>query len=340
VTCYNFGMTDYKKSRGRRHEEATDVADKEGRTCFQKDRDRIIHCKAFRRLKDKTQVFVTHHDDHARNRLSHTIEVAQIARDMARMLELNEDLVEAIALAHDLGHTPFGHAGEAALNECLQEHGLHFEHNEQSQRIVEELEHVYPDFPGLNLSIEVLEGLMKHKTSWDSPEGGEEIKPSLEAQVVNLADEIAYQNHDVDDGLRAGLFGEEDLEELGIWRMAKEEAEKKYGEIEGPRIRVARIVSKMIGLMIHDVFEETKREGLVRFSPEMARANLELKDFLAKRLYFSEEVLKHSRRGQRIVKALFGYYEKEFGAAGARDFIAGMTDHFAEQQAEELQLEF
>ncbi len=353
------------ESKGRRHAEARSNKRSESRLCFQKDRDRVIHSRAFRRLEDKTQVFVEHHGKHCRNRLTHTLEVAQIARDLARMLGLNEDLAEAIALAHDLGHTPFGHAGEEALDEVLQEFEgedgemLRFEHNEQSRRVVEELEVVYPDFEGLNLSIEVLEGLMKHQTSWDEPGGDEdgEMRSSLEAQIVNLADEIAYQNHDIDDGLRVGLFTEEDLKRLGVWRAASEAVYQRYGGLYDDKIRVARTVSKMIGLMIRDVYAETlkrldsfavetledvyKCDGqIVRFSPKMAQMNLELKDFLAKKLYFSEEVLKHSKKGQWIIKALFVHYEKELGAEEARDFIAGMTDRFAQQRAEELQLGF
>ena len=361
-------------SRGRKHAEP---AASQARTPFQKDRDRIIHARAFRRLKDKTQVFIPHHDDHARNRPTHTLEVAQIARDIARMLGLNEDLAEAIALAHDLGHTPFGHAGEEALDECLKEHskmangtgtnetganrfaiGLLFEHNEQSQRVVEELEHVYPGFPGLNLSVEVLEGLMKHQTFWDKPEGDDDgVRPSLEAQVVNLADEIAYQNHDVDDGLRSGLFTEDDLAEVELWKMASELARGKYGEIEDGRIRIARTVSKMIGLMIHDAYEETLRRlrenaiedlddvyacenVLVGFSDEVAKANAQLREFLTKRVYFTERVQEYSKRGQSVIKKLFAHYIADgMDAAEARDFIAGMTDHFALQKAEELDLE-
>jgi dGTPase len=368
-----------EESRGRRHEEvrAEMDADVPRRLCFQKDRDRIIHCKAFRRLKDKTQVFVPHHDDHARNRLTHTLEVAQIARDLARMLGLNEDLAEAIALAHDLGHTPFGHAGEWALDKCLR-----FEHNEQSQRIVEEIEHVHPGFPGLNLSVEVIEGLMKHQTSWDragvkgNSGGGTsgdvnsscEIRPSLEAQVVNLADEIAYQNHDVDDGLRNGFFTEEKLAGLVLWRAASEKVQARYGELEDEYVRRARTVSSMIGIMISDVYLETLRrlevEGvktlkdvyacekqLVGFSSDMEVTNRDLKQFLARNVYFSEVVRQNSRRGQEIIKALFHYYvegpegfpKKPDGLMDpeeARDFIAGMTDRFAEQKAVELGLEF
>lgn len=338
------------ESRGRKYSEAEDTQ----RLPFQKDRDRIIHCRAFRRLKEKTQVFVAHHGDHYRTRLSHSLEVAQVSRDLARMLGLNEDLAEAVALAHDLGHPPFGHAGEHALDECLRPYGLSFEHNEQSRRIVEELEDVYPGWPGLNLSREVIEGLMKHHTSWDNPRGGEAVKPSLEAQLVNFGDEIAYQNHDVDDGLRSGLFSEADLAGVRLWQRAVEVVAREYGAIEDEKVRWARTVSKMIGVMMADVAEETSRrvaaagvktladvyahggEPLVGFSAEMEVDNKELKDFLTTRLYFHPEVLRHSERGQAIIRALFERYVAEGGAPGeVRDFIAGMTDGFAAQQAGE-----
>ncbi len=349
-----------KKSRGRRVNEPMDPQ----RLPFQKDRDRIIHCRAFRRLKEKTQVFVPHHGDHYRNRLSHSLEVAQVSRDLARTLGLNEDLAEAIALAHDLGHTPFGHAGEYALDECMREYGLSFEHNEQSRHIVEELEEVYPNFPGLNLSIEVIEGLMKHHTSWDNPRGGEAIHPSLEAQIVNFGDEIAYQNHDVDDGLRSGLFTEDDLKGLRLWEWAKEASWKADGEIDDAKIRIARTVSKMISLMIWDIAEETSRllevnaiqnledvyrckKTLVDFSSEMKSANKELKDFLTTRLYFHPEVVKHSEEGQKVVRVLFHHYMNAWIRSNRKrspkkevlrikDYLAGMTDRFAESQAEEL----
>lgn len=349
-----------KNSRGRAVNEPTDPQ----RLPFQKDRDRIIHSKAFRRLKEKTQVFVSHYGDHYRNRLSHSLEVSQVSRDLARTLGLNEDLSESIALAHDLGHTPFGHAGEHALNECMQEFGLHFEHNEQSRRIVEELEDVYPHFKGLNLSVEVIEGLMKHQTSWDNPAGGEAIRPSLEAQVVNMGDEIAYQNHDVDDGLRSGLFTEADLSGLDLWRWAQEASDRAEGKIADEKVRIARIVSKMISLMIWDIAEESSRllqvhgistmqdvyqcgEKLVTFSSSMAKANKELKDFLTTRLYFHPEVVSLSENGQRIIKGLFRHYLKKAAAefpsetpqahaVRAKDYLAGMTDRFAENQAQEL----
>ncbi len=341
-----------KNTLGRVHAEPEDTQ----RLPFQKDRDRIIHSKAFRRLKGKTQVFVAHHGDHYRTRLSHSLEVAQVSRDLARMLGLNEDLAEAVALAHDLGHTPFGHAGEHALDECLQPYGLEFEHNRQSRRIVEELEDAYPAWKGLNLSREVIEGLKKHETFWDHPkQGGESEKmawvhPSLEAQLVNLGDEIAYQNHDVDDGLRSGLFEEEDLRHLALWRWATERVQKEYGAIADEKIRWSRTVSKMISLMIEDIAQEASKRiedagvetledvyrcatPLVCFSETMTLANTELKNFLMTRLYFHPVVLEHTKNGQETIRALF-----EKGLAEGmppeelRDFIAGMTDDFAFQQ--------
>lgn len=352
-----------KNTKGRKVEEPLDPQ----RLPFQKDRDRIIHCRAFRRLKEKTQVFVSHFGDHYRNRLTHTLEMTQISRDLARTLGLNEDLSEAIALAHDLGHTPFGHAGERALDECLHDYGLHFEHNEQSRRIVEELEEVYPHFHGLNLSREVIDGLMKHQTSWDNPKGAEAVRPSLEAQVVNFGDEIAYQNHDVDDGIRSGLFTEDDLKGLKLWEWAMKACEKSDGRIADEKIRISRCISKMVSLMIWDLAEESSRvleskaiktlrdvyasgDKLIRFSDEMAKANKELKDFLTTHLYFHPEVLKHSERGQKIIKKLFAHYMLEWGAAEkggvaekggtvekVRDYLAGMTDPFATEQLRAIQ---
>ncbi|MEK7145720.1 MAG: deoxyguanosinetriphosphate triphosphohydrolase [Patescibacteria group bacterium] len=342
-------------TRGRKFEEAEDTQ----RLPFQKDRDRIIHTRAFRRLKAKTQVFVDHYGDHYRTRLSHSLEVAQVSRDLARNLGLNEDLAEAISLAHDLGHTPFGHAGEFALHECLQSYGLHFEHNEQSRRVVEELEQIYPNHPGLNLSIETLEGLMKHQTSWDNPMGAEEIRPSLEAQIVNLGDEIAYQNHDVDDGLRSGLFTEEDLKPMELWQRATEETERIYGKIEDDKIRFSRTISKMIGLMIKDITVATSerlktrkiktledvyacKAPLVYFSEPMGQANKKLKEFLLMRLYYHPEVQSHMMRGQAIIKKLFTEKmkasESKERAAELRDYLAGMTDRYAELQFEQFSL--
>ncbi len=268
-------------SKGRKIPE-TDSGD---RTIFQKDRDRIIHCRAFRRLNLKTQVFVANYGDHYRTRLTHTIEVAQIARDISRSLNLNEDLAEAIALAHDLGHTPFGHAGEVAMNKCMAKYGKKFEHNEQSKRVVTEIENVYPDFRGLNLSLEVLEGLAKHQTPWDNPGVDMFIHPSLEAQVVNLADEIAYSNHDLDDGLRAGLITWDQLAELELLS----EALAKTPHHGDPKVRKARLISTLMGMMISDVLATTKKNlerihslqdvydthaSIVTFSDEFRKKNL------------------------------------------------------------------
>ncbi|MFT7184432.1 MAG: dGTPase [Oceanicoccus sp.] len=337
-------------SKGRRHMEVLD----DERTPFQLDRDRILHSRAWRRMEGKTQVFVVGYGDHYRNRMTHSLEVAQISRDLARWLGLNEDLAESIALAHDLGHTPFGHAGEHALNECLQAQGLSFEHNEQSRRTVEELELVYPNFPGLNLSLEVIEGLMKHHTSWDNPVGGDSIQPSIEAQVVNLADEIAYQNHDIDDGLRSELFTEKDLREVSLWEQAREEVNYKYGELNDEKIRRSRIISHMMSLMIKDVHDETERrlslnkinnledvytckEALVDFSTEMRSHNTQLKEFLMNRLYFHPEVSGLSQQGQKIIHALYQHYLSQgMEPAALKDYLAGMTDRFAEFQVKEL----
>lgn len=336
-------------TRGRAHPEPEDRQ----RLPFQKDRDRIIHSKAFRRLKGKTQVFVAHYGDHYRTRLSHSLEVAQVSRDLARMLGLNEDLAEAVALAHDLGHTPFGHAGEHALDECLREQGLEFEHNRQSRRIVEEVEDSYPGWRGLNLSREVIEGLMKHETSWDHPMITEEVvHPSLEAQIVNMGDEIAYQNHDVDDGLRSGLFKESDLEPLALWRWATERVQNEYGAIEDEKVRWSRTVSKMISLMIEDIAQEASRRieeakiqtladvyacstPLVCFSERMSAANTELKNFLMTRLYFHPTVVELSERGQNVIRTLFKKgLEEGMPVEELRDYIAGMTDDFAIAQAD------
>lgn len=335
------------QSKGRRH---PDVMGDE-RSAFQLDRDRILHSRAWRRMEGKTQVFVVGYGDHYRNRMTHSLEVSQVSRDLARSLGLNEDLAEAIALAHDLGHSPFGHAGEHALHQCLAQEGHYFEHNEQSRRTVEELEQVYPHFPGLNLSLEVLEGLMKHQSSWDNPLGMDPVQPSLEAQLVNLADEIAYQNHDVDDGLRSGLFSETDLKSLELWQKVSKEVTFKYGSIPNDKVRHARHISHMMGLMIRDVHDECLRRlseakietlndvyayehPLVSFSTEMKRCNLELKEFLMAKLYFHPEVVALSNRGKAIIKALFAHYrEQGMELLELRDYLAGMTDRFAEQQA-------
>ncbi|MFH1829822.1 MAG: deoxyguanosinetriphosphate triphosphohydrolase [Pseudomonadota bacterium] len=335
------------------------------RTCFQRDRDRIIHCEAFRRLEYKTQVFVNHEGDYYRTRLTHTLEVAQISRGLARTLRLNEDLAEAIALAHDLGHTPFGHRGETALNDLMAEYGG-FEHNRQSYRVVTLLERRYPGFTGLNLSHEVLEGLLKHKSEYDSPElkglavSGPRF-PSLEAQVVNVSDEIAYMNHDLDDGLESGMLNLDALESVKLWRETRAKVIKAYPDIR-PKIAKYNTISRLIHLLVMDLQEGTRRkierlsiksvediakidEPIVAFSDEMLAATKELKDFLLANLYRHYRVERMADKSTRILAALFNTYlnnpkvlppslEKVIrteGNAARRicDYIAGMTDRFA-----------
>lgn len=344
-------------SRGREFPEKSDST----RTEFQRDRDRIIHSKAFRRLSGKTQVFVATYGDHFRDRLSHTLEVAQVARDLARNLRLNEDLCESIALAHDLGHTPFGHAGEFTLNEIMEEFSLHFEHNEQSKRIVEVLEKQFPHFDGLNLTYEVRQGLAKHQTLYDQ-RTKKIMGKTLEAQVVDLADEIAYHNHDLDDGLRSDLFLLKELQKLTLWREALEAVYKKYGNKLDSVVLRHRAVSHLISLMINDVLETAQKnlkkakihnladvlkckKNLVGFSASFEKKVTQLRKFLWQRMYQSPQVLKHSRRGQKILKNLFWRLYKEPKLLPKRfwerigkpdplevivkDYVAGCTDQYA-----------
>jgi len=335
-------------SKGRIHEERG-----ANRLCFQKDRDRIIHCKAFRRLDEKTQVFPAFVGDHYRTRLTHTLEVAQISRDICRRLGLNEDLAETIALAHDLGHPPFGHSGEEALDEVLREVGEKgFEHNMQSKRVVEKLEKLYPNFDGLNLSIEVLEGLAKHQTSWD--QDGIDLGGNMhfEGQVVNLADEIAYTNHDMDDGLRSGILDVKDLIGTSLWKKASRLIIEEYGELNDGDVWRSRVISKIIFLMIDDIvcgFDET----CVRFSAEMVDEIRELREILFEKFYLSSEVKEQLNRGRDMIRSLFKYYLRcpdkipskylSAGVAsgsvgmiaeGLKDYIAGMTDRFLQKQVE------
>lgn len=342
------------KSLGRKYKEPDD----DKRLCFQKDRDRIIHSKAFRRLDQKTQVFIAGSGDHYRTRLTHTLEVAQISRGIARRLRLNEDLAEAIALAHDLGHPPFGHAGESVLNEVMQQFGMHFEHNEQSKRVVEVLEKSYPKFDGLNLSMEVLEGMIKHQTAYDQEGKAFEVAAHLEAQIVNLADEIAYTNHDIDDGLRSGTLDPKKIQKTALWKEAKANVEKRYGKITDQQILIVRIVSVLISLMIDDLCEETEKnikkfkvksvadvkkyQGvLAKFSPGMKEKMVEMRRFLFNNFYTSKMVINGINKGQKMVKGLFDFYVRnpqKFPKKGKannierviaiKDYIAGMTDPF------------
>lgn len=337
------------------------------RLCFQKDKDRIIHCKAFRRLNEKTQVFIAGSGAHYRTRLTHTLEVAQISRDIARRLALNEDLCEAIALAHDLGHPPFGHGGEDALNIIMKKFGLKFEHNEQSRRIVEKLEKTYPNFDGLNLTFEVLDGLIKHKTSWDQKDSEFKTSPHLEAQVVNIADEIAYTNHDIDDGLRAGLLSINELKKFDLWKIAEEEVKNKYGKTLERDVFISRITSTIISLMISDFCKQTEKtlrenkikslsdvrkyEGtLAYFSPEMTKMISVLRNYLYENFYMSPKISKFIEKGKIMIKKIFKFYlekplkfpkkmikrNKESFIISIKDYIAGMTDLFLTEEYKKL----
>lgn len=332
---------------GRVHVESDDVT----RFPFQRDRDRIIHTQAFRRLKHKTQVFVSGHGDHYRTRITHTLEVAHLSRNIARTLGLNEDLAEAIALAHDLGHTPFGHAGEEAMNACMKKYNASFEHNHQSLRIVTLLEDRSKAYRGLNLSREILEGLIKHRSPHDLPLGVDLPRsPSLESQVVNFADEIAYTAHDTDDGLRAGQFSYADIEKIKLGKMASIKAKNDFSELRGA----------IVSLLVSDLYTETERRlkaekirtlkdvyasdtELVGFSVPTVRMIGELRQFLWNHLYKSPSVLKQATRGQRVITALFTAYMKsppakikalrvKHGSSleeAVKDYIAGMTDTYA-----------
>ena len=332
----------------------------ETRFPFQRDRDRIIHTQAFRRLKGKTQVFVAGGSDHVRTRLTHTMEVAQISRDIARTLRLNEDLAECIALAHDLGHPPFGHAGEEALDAWMKTHGSRFEHNEQSLRIVTVLEEHSRLAQGLNLNREVLEGLKKHLTPHDTPESSATGHiPSLEGQLVNLADEIAYTAHDCDDGLSAKLFSFEEIKRIPLAREAAERAEHRGTSLRGA----------LIHLLVTDLYAATEKELAahairsledvtrapktpVCFSIAMQQELLALHDFLWQHLYLHPHVQTCNAYGQTVLAALCRFYgqspsskilelqQKTHGALpeAIKDYISGMTDAFALRQARELQL--
>ena len=342
----------------------------EWRTEYQRDRDRVIHSRAFRRLEYKTQVFLNGTGDHLRTRLTHTIEVAAISRNIARALKLNEDLAETIALAHDLGHSPFGHRGETALNRLMKKHGG-FEHNRQSLRIVEELEQKYPRFPGLNLTWEVREGLAKHHTAYDRParrRGFTEKSSSLEAQVANLADEVTYYSHDLDDGLESGLLSEKELNrDVRIWRQAARTVEKEYGALRA-ECRRYFIIRCIIDLQVKDVVTTTENlirkagvesaadvrrqpRSLVRYSLQRHDLNLELRRYLYRNLYFNPEVQQPNMRAVRMLEDLFHYYlehPSKLGALSRRrvrkdglhralcDYLAGMTDRYAMQEHQRL----
>jgi dGTPase len=349
-----------RNSRGRRHPEPAP----HGRSEYQRDRDRIIHSTAFRRLEYKTQVFVNHEGDLFRTRLTHSLEVAQIGRSVARSLDLDEDLTEAIALAHDLGHTPFGHSGQDALNACMKPYGG-FEHNLQSLRVVDVLEQRYGGFDGLNLTFETREGVLKHCSLRNARSLGEigerfikKRRPSLEAQIANLADEVAYNNHDVDDGLRSGFLTLEQLSEIAIFQRHMRAALKEFPALTGRRL-VHETVRRMIDTLVTDLIrasaanirarapkdaEDVRRApALIAFSPRIQSEQLELKRFLRKNLYQHYRVARMSSKARRIVTGLFDAFIDEprllppdFQERAAADkpraiadYIAGMTDRYA-----------
>ncbi|MCB5186012.1 deoxyguanosinetriphosphate triphosphohydrolase [Methylobacillus gramineus] len=347
-------------SLGRLHDEPAPST----RNHFQRDRDRIIHSSAFRRLEYKTQVFVNHEGDLFRTRLTHSLEVAQIGRAIARNLGLHEDLIEAIALAHDLGHTPFGHAGQDALNDCMREHGG-FEHNLQSLRVVDHLEQRYAEFDGLNLTFEVREGILKHCSLSNAKMLGnvgerfiQKTQPSLEAQVANLADEIAYNNHDVDDGLRSGLITLDQLAEVRVFAEHLAVVREKYPTLAGRRL-IHETVRRMIHTLVVDLCEQTNLNiaqhqpdtiddirhlpPLIAFSASMQAQQLELKRFLRTNLYQHYRVNRMTSKAKRIIRELFGAFINDAGllppeyqpitrpdkARAIADYIAGMTDRYA-----------
>lgn len=373
ITTYEAQLAPYAarsdNSSGRQAPEASPQT----RSEFQRDRDRIIHCTAFRRLEYKTQVFVNHEGDLFRTRLTHSIEVAQIARSLSRNLHLNEDLVEAISLAHDLGHTPFGHAGQDALNACMKDYGG-FEHNLQSLRVVDALEQRYGAFDGLNLSFETREGILKHCSLPNAQVLGEvgrrfieKKQPSLEAQLTNLADEIAYNNHDIDDGLRSGLLSVDQLQEVGLFARFFAEVQKEFVGISGRRA-INETVRRMINALVVDLIETSRlnisKAGiesiadvrnappLIGFSAAMKEEAQTLKRFLRKNLYQHYQVNRMTSKARRIVTDLFDIFlsgpqllppdyqvvdgESTAQARRVADYIAGMTDRYAMREYRKL----
>jgi dGTPase len=361
---------DPARSRGRRHSEESAPT----RTEFQRDRDRIVHSTAFRRLVYKTQVFLNHEGDLFRTRLTHSLEVAQLARSIARSLALNEDLVEAIALAHDLGHTPFGHAGQDALHDCMREHGG-FEHNLQSLRVVDELEERYPAYDGLNLTFETREGILKHCSAANAREietrepGGvgrrfiDRTQPSVEAQLCNLADEIAYNAHDIDDGVRSGLITMEQLEQVGLFEQFRAGATRDHPALRGRRL-LYESIRRMLSAQVYDVIDATRAAieeagprspddarratPLVTFSGDMRARSSELKTFLLRNLYRHPQVMATTGQAKVVVRELFDCYmhspdampadfsERPEQPRAVADYIAGMTDRFAAREHERL----
>ena len=366
-TLYYSSLAVPIKSRGRiYHEPLTQL-----RTSYQRDRDRVIHSTSFRRLKHKTQVFVNTSGDHFRTRITHSLEVAQIARTLARHFNLNEDLCETISLSHDLGHTPFGHAGEDTLNECMDPYGG-FDHNIQTLRIVSILEKKYYNFRGLNLSLETLDGLVKHNGPVKDPSKFDKIlgknfyknkinytlNTSLEAQIASISDDIAYNSHDLEDGLRANLYDVEDLKNIPILSQIIS-THKKFIKKKGTDLVIRQIIRSIVNEMVNDIIVNTKKKikekkiksikdvytnnGLIiTFSDEMHLFDLSIKSFLKEKMYFSKNVLKKTNMGKKIIKFLFlkikknptkfikkSIYKKNNFERNICDFIAGMTDRYA-----------
>ncbi|MFC1671823.1 deoxyguanosinetriphosphate triphosphohydrolase [Planctomycetota bacterium] len=353
------------ESRGREHSEQEHAY----RTSFQRDRDRVVHSAAFRRLEYKTQVFVNHEGDYYRTRLTHTMEMAQIGRSIGRVLQLNEDLIEAIALAHDLGHTPFGHSGEEALQNLMKGHGG-FEHNRQSLRIVEKLERRYPNFRGLNLTFEVRESLEKHSTAYDNstrPDREWDESSVLESQVVDVSDSIAYDTHDLDDGLTAGILDETSLMGLDLWREADSAARSSC--VGGnDRIRMYQTIRALINILVTDLVhnasarvaelglssaDDARKAGAeaVCFSSDMKKKKDDLESFLYQHMYKHYRVVRMARKARRFVKEMFAEYaqntdqlppeyqewaEAEGIERSVCDYIAGMTDRFAQDEYKRL----
>jgi dGTPase len=353
-----------KNSKGRIYQDS----EPDFRTRFQRDRDRIIHTSAFRRLEYKTQVFINYEGDHYRTRLTHTLEVAQIGRTIARAIGANEDLVEAICLAHDLGHPPFGHSGETTLNRLLTDQGG-FDHNKQSFRIVTKLENRYPNFPGLNLSWEVLEGIVKHESEYDVSDAKDfnpELRGHIEAQIANIADELAYTAHDLDDGLRSGLIFPEMLKSIELWEILCENVGWHNGQLDD--LTRHTMIRRLIGMEINDVLNSTEnllnqnsirsveqvqklQFNLIVFSEDMIRRNRTLKDFLYKNLYRHYRVQRMSVKADRILSELYSSYINEpmilpkhvqdkITTSNVNrticDYIAGMTDRYAIDEYQKL----
>jgi dGTPase len=338
------------------------------RTSFQRDRDRVLHTSAFRRLEYKTQVFINFEGDYFRTRLTHTLEVAQIGRTIARALGANEDLIEVICLAHDLGHAAFGHSGEATLNEMMRDHGG-FDHNRQSLRIVTELEQRYPNFPGLNLTWEVREGIVKHETEYDVSDAkayNPDLRGNLEAQIANAADELAYTSHDLDDGLRSGMITPANCAELDMWKLLLDNVEWDGDGLDD--LMRHRLIRKLIGLLVTDVVEATDKRivaskaksaldiqkldhNVIGYSDEMQRRNRQLKDFLFKNLYNHPRVVRMHAKAEKVLTDIFMAYantpamlpydfQELVPERGLHrtvcDYLAGMTDRYAIQEYEKL----